>query len=125
MRHLVYCLLVIVTIISGRVSAEEPVVALAPVANECFGPEALLVPGGSNVSSQEMLDAQANIELYITATRGYLNCLLAAEKVIGDALTYEQRKESVTRYNLAIARMEALVERFNEQLRTYKQVNKD
>ena len=83
----------------------------------------MLIPDGNNASSQDMLDTQAKVEAYIANTREYLNCLLTSEKAIGDALTYEQKKDSITSYNLAVARMEGLVDSFNQQLRTYKRVN--
>lgn len=123
MRWLACCLVVVSGVVSGVTWAEEPVQQRAPAENECREPEMMLIPDGNNASSPEMLDSQAQVELYIANTRNHLNCLLASEKAIGDALTYEQKKDSIMRYNLAVARMEGLVESFNQQLRTYKRVN--
>lgn len=119
MRWLVCCLLVV----SGLVLAEESVQQEGSAVIECREPDMMLIPDGNNASSQEMLDSQAIVESYIIITKDYLTCLLGVEKEIGDALTYEQRKDSITRYNLAVARVEGLVESFNQQLRTYKRVN--
>ena len=72
-----------------------------------------------------MLSVQSTVEAYISDTQAFLDCLLEAEKAQGETLTFEQEKQSITRYNLAIARMEGLVESFNQQLRAYKRANAD
>lgn len=119
MRWLVCCLLVV----SGFVSAQEPQEKNGAVVKECHEPDIMVIPDGNNASSQEMLDSQQIIEGYVANTRVYLACLLSAEKEIGDALTYEQKKESITRYNLAVERVGGVVESFNQQLRIYQRVN--
>ena len=119
MRWLVCCLLVV----SGFVSAQELQEQNGPAMKECSEPDIMIMPDGNNASSQEMLDSQQIVEGYVANTRDYLNCLLSAEKEIGDALTYEQKKESITRYNLAVERVGGVVERFNQQLRIYQRVN--
>jgi len=119
MRWLACCLLVV----SSFSWAEEEVLGTETAPNECREPEMMLIPDGNKASSQDMLESQVTVEAYITGTRDYLNCLLNFEKSIGDALTYEQKKDSIMRYNLAIARMEGLVDSFNQQLRTYQRVN--
>ena len=91
--------------------------------NECLEPELMIVPDGHKASSKVMLQVQGAVETYIQDTEVFLACLLGAEKAQGDALTFEQKKESITRYNLAVARLEGLVEGFNQQLRAYKKSN--
>ena len=119
MRWLVCCLLVA----SGFVSAQQLPEQNGAAVNVCGEPDMMIMPDGNNASSQEMLDSQSITEDYIANTRTYLACLLSAEKEIGDALTYQQKKQSISRYNLAVERVGGVVERFNQQLRIYKRVN--
>ena len=119
MRWLACCLLVV----SGFVSAQELLEQNGGVVSDCREPDVMIMTDGNNASSQEMLDFQKTVEAYVANTREHLNCLLLVEKEIGDALTYEQKKESITRYNLAVERVDGVVEGFNEQLRVYKRIN--
>lgn len=119
MRWLVCCLLVI----SGFVSAQELQEVDGYGVKECNEPEIMIMPDGNNASSPEILDSQQIVENYVISTRDYLNCLLSEEKAIGDALTYERKKELIARYNLAVERVSRVVERFNQQLRIYQRVN--
>lgn len=121
MRWLVCSLL----IVSSFVYAQQSQAKNGAQVQDCQAPGIIAVPDGNNASSQEMLDAQPIIEDYIANTRAYLTCLLSAEQEIGDALTYEQKKESITHYNLAVDRAEAVVERFNKQLRVYQHANEE
>ncbi|EGG99574.1 hypothetical protein imdm_945 [gamma proteobacterium IMCC2047] len=119
MRYLKFGILALAVLMSSWVKAQsaEQNAELA----ECVEPDMMLLPEGSKASSDEMLAAQVAVNRYISDTKNFLSCLLAYEKTIGDALTYEQKKSSITRYNLAVARMERLVESYNKQLRTYQQ----
>jgi len=91
----------------------------------CLEPGMLLVPGGSKASSEQMLQAQQDVNASIVVTKAYLACLLANEKTVGDALTYEQKKTSIMSYNLAVTRMERLVDSYNQQLKIYQQSNNE
>lgn len=93
------------------------------VENSCREPEMLIVPDGHKASSTHMLQSQQDVEAYIENAQAYLDCLLAAEKAQGEALSFEEKKNSIMRYNLAVARLEGVVESFNQQLRAYKQAN--
>jgi len=110
-------------VVSGFLWADEPVLEVHATANDCSEPEMTFIPDGSDASSQDMLEVQAKVELHIADTKDYLNCLLSVEKTIGDALTYDQKKDSISRYNLAIARMEGVVDSYNQQLKSYQRVN--
>lgn len=91
----------------------------------CDEPGLLALPEGNKASSEEMLKAQGDVNDYVERTKLFLKCLLANEKHIGDALTYEQKKASITKYNLAVARMQRLVEQYNRQLSVYQQLHSD
>lgn len=123
MRYLMCCVFALAGVMSGLVQAEsaEQGAELAT----CVEPGLMVVAEGHKASSDDMLQAQRDVNRYITTTKTFLKCLLANEKVVGDALTYEEKKSSITRYNLAVARMERLIETYNEQLRIYQQANSD
>ena len=91
----------------------------------CKEPELVLVPDDAKVSSEEMLQVQMAVEGYIDSTQTFLSCLLDQEKAMNEAITQAQQKGSIMRYNLAIARMESLVENFNAQLDIYKTLHSD
>jgi hypothetical protein len=91
----------------------------------CNEPEMIIVPDGHKASSAEMLKAQQQVESSVEATKVYLDCLLDAEDALGETITLEQKKDSIMRYNLAVARLEGLVDSFNQQLKAYKQVNRN
>lgn len=91
----------------------------------CNEPEMIIVPDGHKASSAEMLKAQQQVESSVEATKVYLDCLLDAENALGETITLEQKKDSIMRYNLAVARLEGLVDSFNQQLKAYKQVNRN
>ena len=119
MRYLKFGILALAVLMSSWVKAQSA--EQSAELTECVEPDMMLLPEGSKASSDEMLAAQVAVNRYISDTKNFLSCLLANEKTIGDALTYEQKKSSITRYNLAVARMERLVESYNKQLRTYQQ----
>jgi len=123
MRYLMCCVLAFAGVISGLVQAEPAEAGVELAA--CVDPGMMIVSEGSKASSDDMLQAEQDVTRYIDTTKTFLNCLLANEKAVGDALTYEQKKSSITRYNLAVARMERLIENYNLQLRTYQQANND
>lgn len=124
MRYLVCCVVILSGLVSGVVYAEETTQPTAEL-ETCLEPGMMLVPDGNKASSEDMLQAQQDVNSSITTTKAYLTCLLANEKAIGDALTYEQKKTSIIRYNLAVTRMERLVDSYNQQLRAYQQVNNE
>jgi len=111
-------------LISGVVYAEETAQPTAEL-ETCLEPDMILLPSGNKASSEQILQAQQDVNGSIATTKAYLACLLANEKAIGDALTYEQKKTSIMRYNLAVARMERLVDSYNQQLKIYQQANND
>jgi len=123
MRYLMCCVFALAGVMSGLVQADPAEQGAELTA--CVEPGLMVVAEGHKASSDDMLEAQRDVNRYITTTKTFLNCLLANEKTVGDALTYEQKKDSITRYNLAVARMERLIESYNQQLKAYQQVNSD
>lgn len=117
MRWLVFFLMGVSVSVWAEPSTE------VPSADDCREPDMMIVPDGHKVSSNEMLKAQQNVETYIEETQVFLECLLTTEKAQGEAMTFEEKKDSIMRYNLAVARLEGLVESFNQQLRAYKKTN--
>lgn len=123
MRYLMCGVFALAAMVSGWAQAQSN--EQNPELVECIEPGMMIVPEGSKASSDEMLAAQRAVNSYIATSKTFLNCLLANEKTIGDALTYEQKKSSITRYNLTVARMQRLVESYNKQLRAYQQSHND
>ncbi len=121
MRYLMCCVFALAGVVSGLVQA-DPTEQDAELTT-CVDPGLMVVVEGHKASSEDMLQAQEDVSGYITTTKTFLKCLLTNEKTVGDALTYEQKKSSITRYNLAVARMERLIETYNQQLRIYQQAN--
>jgi len=124
MRYLVCCVTILLGLVSSTVYADDTGQPMTEL-ETCLEPGMLLVPGGSKASSEQMLQAQQDVNASIAATKAYLACLLGNEKAIGDALTYEQKKTSIMSYNLAVARMERLVDSYNQQLKVYQQSNNE
>lgn len=107
--------------VSVSVWAELPVESSTN--DGCREPDMMIVPNGNKASSAEMLSAQKDVETYVQDTQAFLDCLLKSEKAQGETMTFEDKKDSIMRYNLAVARLEGLVENFNQQLRAYKKTN--
>lgn len=124
MRYLVCWVAILSGLLTSAVSAEEGAQP-GVEAEVCVEVGMVLVPDGNKASSEEMLQAQKSVNNAVVASKAYLACLLANEKAIGDALTFEQKKASITRYNLAVARLERLVETYNQQLRVYQQASSE
>ncbi len=89
------------------------------------GKPEVAVPDGATASSDVMLATQDEVKAYVASIEVYLACLdeeTAALKTEG-VLTPEQQQIYDKRYNSAVDLMQGLAERFNEQVRIYRDNN--
>lgn len=100
---------------AGGVSAAELEIS------HCRFPEAPVVPEGADASESEMGQAGAQVREYVAAIQSSLECLTAAETAMGDEITEEQQAQLVTVYNMGVDQMNAVAQRYNEQVREFKE----
>jgi hypothetical protein len=91
-------------------------------------------PNGNTASKDEMLAAKHDFDRYNGEMNVYLDCLnLEKEAVPKDAskMTPDEKKKAdqeqrilVQKHNAAVDELQAVVGRFNEQLKVYKAKNK-
>jgi hypothetical protein len=85
--------------------------ALAAYASNCTEPEPFTdIPSGAQATREQMLSAQRAMKSYDNAVKAYTDCLHDA----GD---------SSGKINQAVDRLQKLAERFNDELRLFKQRN--
>lgn len=92
------------------------------------------LPTGSSASMEEMVAGQKQVKQYMADMDTYLKCLddEAPPAPAADAqVTDEQKKEAAKlesmraqKHNAAVAEMEAVAERFNAQLKAFKEKQK-
>jgi cyclophilin family peptidyl-prolyl cis-trans isomerase len=84
----------------------------------CEIPEAPSLPSGAVDSRADMVEGQAAVRTFITASEMYLDCL--TEVIDTQELSDRQRAQGVEAHNQMVSRMEQLAEDFNEQVRIFK-----
>lgn len=92
------------------------------------------MPDGSTASMEEMVAGQKQVKQYMADMDTYLKCLdeEAPKAPAADAqLTDEQKKEAARlesmraqKHNAAVSEMESVAERFNVQLKAFKEKQK-
>ncbi|MEQ8858089.1 MAG: hypothetical protein RIC56_05535 [Pseudomonadales bacterium] len=87
----------------------------------CRFPEAPVVPDGADASESEMGQAGAEVREYVSGVQSSLECLSAAETAMGDEITEEQQAQVVAIYNQGVDQMNAVAQRYNEQVRAFKE----
>lgn len=108
--------------------------AAGPAYAACTYPRApASLPDGGTATMEEMVAGQKQVKQYVAEMDEYLKCLDAeAPKPAADAqLTDDQKKEyaraesmRAQKHNAAVAEMEAVAERFNQQLRAFREKQK-
>ncbi|MFW6093960.1 MAG: hypothetical protein ACODAC_08310 [Pseudomonadota bacterium] len=88
--------------------------------SRCAFPEAPEVPDGAEASEEEMGAAGAAVKEYVEGVQASLQCLAEVEQSMGEDITEEQQGELVDTYNDGVERMNAVADRYNEQVRVYK-----
>ncbi|HTV52323.1 MAG TPA: hypothetical protein VME21_14135 [Steroidobacteraceae bacterium] len=87
-----------------------------PARADCVLPPApSKVPDGTSASEQEMLSAMQTLKQYDGDVNIYLKCLEFEEKQM--RLSSGERE---TKHNTAVAQLEKVASKFNEQVRVYK-----
>jgi cyclophilin family peptidyl-prolyl cis-trans isomerase len=107
----------------GEIVLPDPPPPLEQLAPSCRALEPPLeipaVPDGGTVSMDAMVAAQTEVLAYVDHVEGYLACL---DVVIDDgALAPVDEAVVISAYNLSFDHMEDVVERFNSQLRLFRQ----
>ena len=91
------------------------------------------MPDGSTASMEEMVAGQKQVKQYMADMDTYLKCLdeEAPKAPAADAATEEQKKEAARlesmraqKHNAAVSEMESVAERFNQQLKAFKEKQK-
>jgi hypothetical protein len=106
-------------------------VSAAGMAGECTAPSVPNLPEGATASMDEMLAGQKAVKAYQTANSEYRTCLdplvSAAEvQAAGDSPSEEAvaaLKKLNEDYNASVSKEEELAEKFNVELRKYKEAN--
>jgi hypothetical protein len=118
----------------------KALVALAAVAGLCStaafadcpypsGPKA--IPDGNTASLNEMLDMKKAVKKYDDDTTAYLACIQKEHDdsvaKLGDKPTEKQKADldriETDRHNAAVAQLQGVADKFNEQVRVYKAKN--
>lgn len=102
--------------------------AAFPAYADCTYPRApTSMPNGNSASMEEMVEGQKQVKQYMADMDTYLKCLDQGKQPLPEGATDEQKKEyerleaiRVQKHNAAVGEMEAVAERFNEQLRAYR-----
>lgn len=89
--------------------------------SHCEFPEAPEVPDGTRASQSEMGEAGTAVRAYVAEVQSALECLAEAESAMGDEITEEQQAELVETYNSGVDSMNAVAQRYNEQVRAFKE----
>ena len=103
-----------------------------PVYADCvYPPPPSKIPDGNSATMQEMVEAKKAVTQYNQDINAYVSCIkLEHETAVsnaGDKITPEQKaqmdKIEVQKNNAAVDQLQSVAERFNEQVRIYKQKN--
>jgi hypothetical protein len=103
-----------------------------PVYADCvYPPPPSKIPDGNSATMQEMIEAKKAVTQYNQDINAYVACIkLEHETAVsnaGDKITPEQKAEmdkiEVQKNNAAVDQLQSVAERFNEQVRIYKQKN--
>jgi hypothetical protein len=106
--------------------------SIAPVYADCpypTGPKK--VPDGNTASLDEMLAMKKAVKQYDDDTTTYLGCIQrehdAALSALGEKASDKQKADldriETDRHNAAVAQLQGIADKFNEQVRVYKAKN--
>ena len=91
----------------------------------CDYPPLVSIPEGADATMEELLTAQAGVREYMAAMEAYLACVDDELTAAGDDAPAEFRTIMESRYNAAVAEMEAVAAGFNEEIQAYREANPD
>lgn len=89
--------------------------------SHCEYPDQPTVPDGAQASESEMGQAGADVREYVAGIQSSLQCLSEVEKSLGEEITEEQQAELIAIYNAGVDQMNAVAEKYNEEVRAYKE----
>lgn len=89
--------------------------------DHCSFPEPPTVPDGATASEEEMGLAGARVREFVAGVQTSLECLSAAEQSLGEEITPEQQAQLVTVYNNGVDQMNAIAEKYNEQVKVFRE----
>lgn len=104
-------------------------ISLPAAAAECVYPRAPgRLPDGNTATREEMVSAKKQVDTYLAAVNGYLDCIkIEHDAALADqaaALNDEQKKQLSLRFvqknDAAVDEQQDVASRFNEQLRVFK-----
>ena len=89
------------------------------------------IPDGNSASLDEMVTAKKAVAAYDAAIGSYLDCIKQEHQDAlgkgGDKLTDKQKQDldhmETSRHNAAVAQLQSVADRVNEQIRVYKAKN--
>ncbi len=89
------------------------------------------IPDGNTASLDDMLGAKKAVAAYDAAIGSYLDCIKQEHQDAlakgGDKLTDKQKQDldhmETSRHNAAVAQLQTIADRVNEQIRVYKAKN--
>ena len=105
---------------------------VGPVYADCsYPPPPAKLPDGNTATMEEMLEAKKAVTQYNKDINAYVACIkLEHETAVtnaGDKITPEQKAEmekmAVQKNNAAVDQLQSVADRFNEQVRIYKQAH--
>lgn len=97
---------------------------------ECIKPDpTVVIPDGRTATQAEMVEAQAAFKTYDGKVKAFVDCLNAQERAVlidrADSLDSDEAQEIHQRYaaqvNGIVAHEEGLAERFNAQIKVFKE----
>jgi len=89
----------------------------------CDYPPLVAVPDGETATVEELVAAQAGVKTYMAEMELYLECIDEETAVAGDDAPAQYKAIMASRYNAAVAEMEAIAESFNNQVKAYKEAH--
>jgi len=89
----------------------------------CDYPALITVPDGQTSTMEELITAQSAVKDYMAGMEAYLECANEELSAAGDDAPAEYKSIMFSRYNAAVAEMEAVASSFNEQVQAYKEAN--
>jgi hypothetical protein len=106
--------------------------AAAPIYADCpypSGPKS--IPDGSKAKLDEMLEMKKAVKQYDDDTSAYLTCIQREHDTkltqLGEKVTDKQKADldriESDRHNAAVAQLQTVADKFNEQVRVYKSKN--
>ena len=91
----------------------------------CDYPPLVTIPSGTDATMEELVATQAGIQEYMGAMEEYLTCVDDELTAAGDGAPAEYRAIQLSRYNAAIAEMEAIAADFNTEVQAFRAANPD